>query len=324
MKKISSFFSLSILLASFLHAQNADQVQSRIEGTQRSQPAPVTGANTGSQSGDSAGASASDTGAQRPISLKEDGISAFFGYDTNYFYRSNPLAQPGDLRQLKTAMWTNTFFGGAGLGILETDNSVITPYIGGSWTINDYIEDQLSQFNYNSTSAYALLLAQYGNGWSTRIGVNYSNDRSSQFDTEDYSEFFPNIGVMKAYTLSDQTTAIFDAYLGQHSTEIASIGNSPEDLLDNFEIAASYGLKYIQGDLTFSPKYLLSYKTYDNGANSDRDDLTHNFSLVAGYPLADSFDLDLFGSYTIRDSSESTNDYKNLDGGIGLKLSANF
>ena len=132
------------------------------------------------------------------------------------------------------------------------------------------------------------------------------------------SEFFPNIGVMKAYTLSDQTTAIFDAYLGQHSTEIASIGNSPEDLLDNFEIAASYGLKYIQGDLTFSPKYLLSYKTYDNGANSDRDDLTHNFSLVAGYPLADSFDLDLFGSYTIRDSSESANDYKNLDGGIGL------
>ena len=50
------------------------------------------------------------------------------------------------------------FFGGAGLGILETDNSVITPYIGGSWTINDYIEDQLSQFNYNSTSAYALYL----------------------------------------------------------------------------------------------------------------------------------------------------------------------
>ena len=65
---------------------------------------------------------------------------------------------------------------------------------------------------------------------------------------------------MKAYTLSDQTTAIFDAYLGQHSTEIASIGSSAEDLLDNFEIAASYGLKYIQGDLTLSPNIYSAIK----------------------------------------------------------------
>ena len=41
---------------------------------------------------------------------------------------------------------------------------LLTPYIGGSWTTNDNeVEGELEQFNYNSTSAYVLLLAQYGN-----------------------------------------------------------------------------------------------------------------------------------------------------------------
>ncbi|MEC8043619.1 MAG: hypothetical protein VX130_03395, partial [Verrucomicrobiota bacterium] len=89
MKNLKCILSINIAFGfSLLADDHAVQNQSRIEGTQRSQPAPVTGANSGSQSGDSAGASASDSGAQRPISLKEDGISAFFGYDTNYFYRS--------------------------------------------------------------------------------------------------------------------------------------------------------------------------------------------------------------------------------------------
>ena len=49
------------------------------------------------------------------LSLKKDGISGI-SVTTQYFYRSNPLSQEGDLEQLKTAMWTNTFTG-AGIGI---------------------------------------------------------------------------------------------------------------------------------------------------------------------------------------------------------------
>ena len=55
---------------------------------------------------------------------------------------------------------------------------------------------------------------------------------------------------------------------------------------------------------------LLSYKTFENGSNSDRDDTTHNFSLKADYPLADSVDLGFFAAYTLRDSSDTANDYK--------------
>ena len=315
----------SIAFSQNAASQNAAKVQSRIDGTQTSQPAPVSGQVGGGQTSSNNDAAESDTGAQRPISLKKDGISGYFGYDTKYFYRSNPLSQEGDLEQLKTAMWTNTFFTGAGIGIIESDNSVITPYIGASWTVNDYIEDNLSAFNHNDTSAYALLLAQYGNGWAARIGISYSNSRSTEFDTEDFSEFFPNIGVMKSYSVNDQTIAIFDAYLGQHSTTVAAIsGLVEEDGLDNFEIAASYGLKYTEGALSISPKYLLSYKTFENGANADRNDLSHIFSLKANYIINESFDLGAFGTYTMRDSDININDYENLDGGLGLTLNARF
>ena len=317
-------FILSLATSSLAFSQDAAKVQSRIDGTQTSQPAPVSGQVGGGQAASGSDAAESDTGAQRPISLRKGGISGYFGYDTKYFYRSNPLAQSGDLEQLKTALWTNTFFTGAGIGVIESENSVITPYIGASWTVNDYIEENLSQFNYNNTSAYALLLAQYGNGWSARIGVSYSNDRSTEFDTEDFSEFFPNVGVMKSYSVSEQTIAIFDAYLGQHSTTIAPFGTNPDDLLDNLEVAASYALKYKSGALSISPKYLLSYKSYDNGPNSDRNDFSHIFSLKGNYLIDESFDIGIFGTYTKRDSDLDVNDYENLDGGLGLTLNARF
>ena len=165
-------------------------------------------------------------------------------------------------------------------------------------------------------------MAQYGNGWAARIGVSYSNSRGTELDTEDFSEFFPNIGVMKAYTVSDQTVAIFDAYLGQHATTISAIpGIVGEDELDNFEIAASYGLKYTEGAFSLSPKYLLSYKTFDN---DDRNDFSHIFSLKGNYLINESFDLGVFGTYTSRDSDIDSNDYDNLDGGLGLTLNARF
>ena len=119
MKTLQTSILLASLMSHSLLGQDAAKVQSRIEGTDRQQPAPLTGKTGGSQDSSGADAAASDTGAQRPISLKKDGISAFFGYDSKYFYRSNPLAQKGDLEQVQTAMWTNTFFGGAGLGIIE-------------------------------------------------------------------------------------------------------------------------------------------------------------------------------------------------------------
>jgi hypothetical protein len=274
------------------------------------------------------GVNASDAGAQRPVKLKKKGVSTFFGYSSKYFYRSNPLMASGKLSQQKTAMWTNAFFAGAGLGVIETDSSVITPYIGGSWTINDYIEGGLDTLNYNSSGAYALLLAQYGNGWSARAGVNYASDSSTENDTEDYSEFFPNIGVMKAFALTDSTLGIFDASVGKHVTSSFDLFKGKDaGVLDNWEMASSYSLKWnATGKLAFTPQYRLSYKVYEDGSNKDRDDLTNALSLRIAYNLSSSVTLDLSTSYSKRTTSgvPINMDFKNLDTGAGLALNARF
>ena len=83
----ASIALFSIALSAFGQPTPA-QVQSRIEGTDRIQPDPVTGQSSGGQSSSKNDAAESDTGAQRPVSLSESEISAYFGYDTKYFYRS--------------------------------------------------------------------------------------------------------------------------------------------------------------------------------------------------------------------------------------------
>ena len=284
--------------------------------------------NESSKNGEAAGAvTASDAGAQRPVKVKKNGISTFFGYNSKYFYRSNPLMSGTKLSNQKTAMWTNTFYSGVGLGVIDTDTAVITPYVGASWTINDYIEGGLDKLNYNSTGAYAMLLAQYGSGWSSRVGVSYASDSSTELDTEDYKEYFPNIGVMKAAALSDSLLGIFDASAGKHLTDTLNILKGTDDgNLDNWEIASSYGLKWKATQrLSFSPQYRLSYKMYDDGDNKEREDLTNMFTLRIAYKLASSVTLDLSSAYTDRSTSGRTGlDFKNFDTGGGLSLTARF
>ena len=325
--KILNRTILTILCFSLVQAGFA-QEKRNLEATER----PVVPANLGqpgneaAATGEAAGAAASDAGAQRPVKVKKSGISTFFGYNSKYFYRSNPLMEEGKV-ETKSAMWTNTFYAGSGLGVIETDSAVITPYVGGSWTINDYVKGTLGKFNYNSTGAYALLLAQYGSGWSSRTGINYASDSSTEYDTEDYKELFPNIGLMKATSVGDSTLGIFDLSGGKHITESVDGSTTPTDsILDNWEIAASYGLNWRATErLSFAPQYRLSYKIYDEGTNSDREDLTNMISLRIGYKLASSVSLDLSSAYTNRSTSGVSNlDFKNLDAGAGLTLNARF
>ena len=149
-------------------------------------------------------------------------------------------------------------------------------------------------------------------------------DKNTESDTEEYSEFFPNIGIMKTYTLPSGTVAVFDAYVGNHAS---TSNQDPTDSLDNLEVAASYGLVHRQGVFIVKPKYLLSFKSYENGPlNSNREDLTHNLSVKIDYPFADSLTLSLFSGYTIRETSGYAlgGDYENFDGGLGLTLNSRF
>ena len=88
-----------------LHGQTVEQqqIRSRVEGTERAIVPENLGKPGDQNNGDAGGAAASDAGAQRPIRLKKNGISPFFGYSSKYFYRSNPLMAKGKLSQQATA-----------------------------------------------------------------------------------------------------------------------------------------------------------------------------------------------------------------------------
>ncbi|MFL2913189.1 MAG: hypothetical protein ACJZ64_00965 [Opitutales bacterium] len=328
MKNITKYITtLAFLSTQMIFAQSAQQVRDRIEGTERPiVPAQATGESPSSEDNVGNDVAVSDTGAQRPVQLNEKGMSSFVGYNSKYFFRSNPLSSSGELKQQATGMWTNTFFAGAGLGVLDASDAIITPYVGVSYTINDYIKSNLSSFNYNSTGAYALLLAQFGNGWSFRGGVSYSMDRSSENDTEDYMEIYPNVGVLKSYVVNDSTTAIFDASIGSHMAKTETItSDGHEDELSSIEYSASYALNYELMSFTIIPKYKISYKVFDEGINKNRDDMIHDINFKIEYPLSDSLKISTFYDYSTRNTEGiADHDFKSYDYGIILGLNARF
>jgi hypothetical protein len=308
--------STSIALSTF--AQKIDQTTRDFDG------APPSSVSSGKSSNNN-GIGASDTGAQRPIFLNTEQISAFAGFDTKVTYRSNPLTLSGDLTQNKTGIWQNTFFGGASLSPIDTDTSVVTPVFGGSWTMSDYLNDNLSSLNDYATSAYALLMVQHETGIGFRGGVSYANVRNNDTDTEDYSEFYPNIGAMKTYGLGPDTIAIVDVSGGYHLTKSDSLLGSNTQSLNNWDAALSYSIRHLYQDFVITPGYRLGYKkfTESNTINDGRKDVTHTLSVKVDYPIIENVNLSASSSYTRRNSDLSS-DYKSLDAGANIGINYKF
>ena len=190
--------------------------------TDRDLPSPAMEA-AQAGSGTASDVSASDTGAQRPLLLKKSGFSAQFGYDSKISYKQNPLGGPGVLDNMADAVWENRFHGRAKLGVYDMDSSVVTPFVGGSWSMTDFtfkgedssgIATDLSDFNFNTTTAFLLFLMQHESGWAFRGGVMYANDRSTEEDTEDYSEFYPVLGSPKHTHLVTMHSVFWTLLLG--------------------------------------------------------------------------------------------------------------
>ena len=337
--------SSALLLASFAFAQTPkiSDKQSMIDAMDRS-AIPQAGS-LKSASGSDSDVSSSDTGAQRPLSLSESGISGSFGYDSKLAYKKNPLGAPGELDQQADLVWENAFYGTAKLGVYELDSSVMTPYVGAKWSLTDFMyEDSnavgitdLGIFNHATTSAYLLLLFQHESGWSFRGGLIYANDRSTENDTEDYMEFYPSIGATKAFSLAENAVAVFDASFGSHYGNVEDADGTgsehTDDELDHIDATLGYSVIYSFDSYTITPGYSISYRKYDNGFNEGRKDLFHNLSIKLDYPISESFELTLFSDYSIRKSSglDSANesfgilyDFEKFDLGAGVGLVASF
>ena len=272
--------------------------------------------------------STSDTGAQRPVSLNDNHISGFLGFDSRYFYRSNPLFVNGDLQEKSESdVWTNNFYTGA-FSTIETDNSAYTPFLTGSYTTYNYLTDDLETFNYRTTSIATGIFSYYGGKNTYFAKVVYNMDKSTEFSTEDFNEFFSQIGFIRTFQFLDSLNMNTTVGVGQHSSTIDSANDTrPEDLMDNFEI---YALNIFSFENSFFENLLLtyrvSYQSFDNGDYSDRKDLSHSFSGDYGFSFFDSdeHNLYLFIACSIRNSNRDSFDYVNVDTGGGLKFTANF
>jgi len=339
MKQLRTITVVCILATGLSFGQTNQQtnIGNRTGATERSLPSPAKESVSGT-SKEASSVNSSDTGAQRPLLLKKSGFSASFGYSSKIAYEENPLGAPGVLDQQADAVWKNSFQGQAKLGVYDLGNSVLTPFIGGAWTMtdftykneNDVIKD-LSDLNFNSTTAYLLFLLQHESGWAFRAGVMYANDRSTENDTEDYMEYYPSLGVTKAYSHGDSILGVFDASLGVHLGSIEDIDLDKtahtDDELDHFDVTGSYSLIYTFDNFSLKPAYSISYRDYSNGFNKDREDILHHISLHVDYPISESFELSVFSDYSKRESSgvhENLYEFKKFSIGTGLSLTANF
>ena len=338
MKFLATVFTLSIIF-NFAYSQN--NTGRRLDAGLTNSPAGLELATEKKKrSNGDEDLSESDSGVQRPISLKTGGLSANFAYKSDLTYQDNPYAQDGGSLDFASALWTSSFISSFGLGIIDLGDSILTPYIGGSWTTNEYTnafvdatpnqKGIFDQQSFNSTNAFIALLSQYGNGWSYSGIISYNMTKLTIDDTEALRDFTYTLKALKSFSI-DENQFVWDASFNIHSTDGDSQGDytlltSKRDEMDRWDIASSLKIIREFGPIDVSPKYTLQYSDYSNGANDDRSQFLHNLSLNFNYKFTDSFHLEMNTAYTINDSSGSDNDddYEMFDAGAAIKLSARF
>ena len=329
--KLNKLLTLAFFGTSFItYGQSAAE---RIDSTDRNLPSPAKEAAQNASNG-TINVASSDTGAQSLL------LKIWFSLNsvTTLKFRINKIRSKTVLDQQADAVWENRFHGRANLGVFDMDTSVVTPFIGASWSMTDFtykndneVVKDLSTLNFNTTTAYLLFLVQHESGWAFRGGVMYANDRSTETDTEEYSEFYPSVGVTKAYSISDNALGILDASFGAHYGTVEDADGTAtdhtDDELDHIDLTASYSIVYSMDMFTIRPSYSISYRKYDNGFNFDREDMLHSVGIHVDYPISDSLDLMLFTDYAKRTSDgthEMLYEFEKFDIGTGLGLTARF
>ena len=161
--KTKSIIILSLLTAFSLNAQTARKLDA---GVTDSPEGLKLATNKKKKSNSNDDLSESDTGAQRPIFLKTEKISAFGGISSRIYYDDNPFSTQKDsvLSSQKDAVWSNIAYVGAGLGQVELTDAVVTPYVGASISSSEYLASNLDWLDYTSSSAYIMANIQHSNG----------------------------------------------------------------------------------------------------------------------------------------------------------------
>ena len=270
----------------------------------------------------------SDLGLQRPVAVKSRGFDYFIGFSTRTYYSSNPsLSQKNDPMELPAGIFQNNLHTGFRLGSYNWGQAAFSPYVGVSYTRLDHFGDKnIDIFDYSTLGLYSYGLVQFPSGWAIKSGISYYNDRESNNNERIYYEIFPNLSILKTFSLG-KSVSLLDFSIGHHFTDsVAYSGLGFDDALDRFELSARWTISTYLGKLEISPHARISFLTYGKGNMRDRNDLLRELGLNLEYPFNKYISANLFVRYVSRLSKDgpASFDFNRFDGGGGASLNAKF
>jgi hypothetical protein len=318
---------LALPLASFTaYAQQPTPLEEKLDETVTGKPA------TGETS---------DIGAQTPVDVG-GAYSSYGGLDLRYLYRDNALSVSEPLGSaIKSGIIQHTFYAGAILPSRALADGVLTPFIGVSRT-DVYHDNDVANFDFDNAAESAYLLWQYqlANGLVVRGGIEYGRSLNTEDDTEDYRDYHTNVSVMKHFPLDNGHGLLATIKTGIHQTKVPGFSGTTEtsNRFDNWETSATLQYSFSPFEkLTARPFGSVSHKSYDEGSNDGREDVTTSFGVSASYDVKSW--LQVVGSvvHVDRDSSgisttgsllsynpNTANEFENFDAGLGINLTHSF
>ena len=270
----------------------------------------------------------SDIGLQRPVTVKHRGIDYFIGFDTKVYYSSNPsIADRVSDFDIPAGVIQNNLHTGFRLGSYNWGQAAFSPYIGTSYTrFSHFGEDWLDVFDMGSLGVYMFGLVQFPNRWAIRTGLNYNQDRNTLTGSRDYSDYYPNLSIIKTFSLG-KSLSIIDFSFGYHSTEApAHILSGSIEALDRWELSSRWNLTTNIGKWEISPYVRMALLSYENGSMHDRLDLMREVGLGLEYPFNKYLSATLFSRFVSRLSKggPAKYDFDRFDGGGGGAINAKF
>jgi len=330
MKQFNTFAlvgSVAVLLASQASAQSASDRRSAIESQATRIGGPAQQVGPGQEA--VATETGSEAGLQRLISKKTSPFSFEAGSTYSYFYRSNPLSTNGAIaKAVKSGVSDLSGFATVSYDNYEMFGGVFTPTAGFNISTVMHSKKDLEFADYVNQRISLLGDLRFSDGWAVTPSLEASNIVSSQFGTEDYKEFYPNLSLSKTWGIGANSAVRAVYQTGYHFSEVDDLGGGipgvTSDRLDNW--TNSVGVNYYRNLL---PNLLgqvygeLSNRSYSKGQNDGRNDFSTTVGCSVGYTWK-WVRSSVYANYSNRLSDDSVNEYKNLDAGVSVSVLLKF
>jgi len=175
-------------------------------------------------------------------------------------------------------------------------------------------------------------------GLVLRGGFEYGRSLNSFAETEDYRDYHTNVSVLKYFPLEDGNGVLATLKTGIHQTKVPAFPGDTANKFDNWETSGTLQYSFTPIEkLTARPFANVSYKSYEEGSNDGRNDVTTSFGVSGSYDLKpwlqivgsvvrierSSSGIPTLGSFATYDPN-TANEFENFDVGLGINVTHSF